>query len=83
MTRRPALYWQGLGKHLVDNAPSVVILINPKNPVDARDKKYRQRAGSLSLAGALAEVIKGLMVDLINIMIITKRVICCLTQMGC
>ena len=42
------MYWQGLGKHLVDYAP----LRCSKNLVDARDKKYRQRAESLSLAGA-------------------------------
>ena len=33
----PSIYWQGLGKHLVVNAPSVGILRCSKNPVDARD----------------------------------------------
>ena len=33
----PSIYWQGLGKHLVDNATSVGILRCSKNPVDARD----------------------------------------------
>ena len=46
------IHWQGLGKHLVDNAPSVGILRFSKNPVDARDKNFQQRAESLSLAGA-------------------------------
>ena len=31
----PSIYWLGLGKHLVDNAPSVDILRYSKNPVDA------------------------------------------------
>ena len=31
------IYWHGLDKHLVDTAPSVVILRCSKNPVDARD----------------------------------------------
>ena len=48
----PSIYWQGLGKHLVDNAPSVGILSCSKNSVDARDKNIQQRAKSLSLAGA-------------------------------
>ena len=43
---------QGLGKHLVDNAPSVGILSCSKNPIDARDKNIQQRAESLSLAGS-------------------------------
>ena len=47
----PSIYWQGLGKHVVDT-PSVGILRCSKNLVDARDKKYRQRAESLSLASA-------------------------------
>ena len=49
--------WQGLGKHLVDNAPSVGILSCSKNQVDARDKNIQQRAKSLSLAGALVHKI--------------------------
>ena len=31
--------WQGVCKHLVDNAPSVGIVRCSKNPVDAREKK--------------------------------------------
>ena len=38
---------------MVDNAPSVGVLICSKNQVDARDKNIQQRAESLSLAGAL------------------------------
>ena len=34
----PSIYWQGLGKHLADNAPSVGIVRCFKNPVDAREK---------------------------------------------
>ena len=49
MTTEPPI---GLGKHLVDNAPSVGVLRCSKNPVDARDKNIQQRAESLSLAGA-------------------------------
>ena len=52
----PSIYWQGLDKHLVDNAQSVGILRCSKNPVDARDKKYRQKAEYLSLAGASGDV---------------------------
>ena len=48
----PSIKWQGLGKHLVDNAPSVGILSCSKNPADARDKNIQQRAKSLSLARA-------------------------------
>ena len=33
----PSIYWQGLGKHFVDNAPSVGVLRCFKNPIDARD----------------------------------------------
>ena len=51
----PSIYWQGLGKHLDANALSIGILRRSKNPVDAGDKKYRQRAESLSLAGAWEE----------------------------
>ena len=46
------IHWQGLGKHLVDNAPSVGILRFSKNPVDARECFFQQRAKSLNLAGA-------------------------------
>ena len=49
----PSIYWQGVCKHLVDNAPSVGIVSCSKNPVDAREKNIQQRAKSLSLAGAL------------------------------
>ena len=38
--------------YLVDNAPSVGIVRCSKNLVDAREKNIRQRAKSLSLAGA-------------------------------
>ena len=40
----PSVYWQGLGKHLVDNAASVSILRCSKNRVYSRDKKFRQGA---------------------------------------
>ena len=50
----PSIYWQGVCKHLVDNAPSVGIVRCSKNAVDAREKNIQQRAKSLSLAGALA-----------------------------
>ena len=49
----PSIYWQGVCKHLVDNAPSVGIVRCSKNQVDAREKNIQQRAKSLSLAGAL------------------------------
>ena len=51
----PSIYWQGLGKHLVDNAPSVGIVRRVKNPVDAREKNIQQRVKSLSLASASVE----------------------------
>ena len=47
----PSIYWQGVCKHLVDNAPSVGIVRCSKNPVDAREKNIQHRAKSLSLAG--------------------------------
>ena len=43
----PIIYWQGLGKHLVDIAPSVGILRCSKNLVDARDKKNPTEGGIL------------------------------------
>ena len=46
----------GLGKHFVDNAPSVGVLRCSKNPVDARECFFQQRAKSLSLAGASVAV---------------------------
>ena len=52
----PSIYWQGVCKHLVDNAPSVGILICSKNPVDARECFFQQRAKYLNLAGALSSV---------------------------
>ena len=52
----PSIYWQGVCKHLVDNAPSVGIVRCSKNPVDAREKNIQQRAKSLSLAGASAKL---------------------------
>ena len=55
----PSIYWQGLGKDLVDNAPSVGILRCAKNSVDARDKKNRQRTESLSVAGAFEYTVIG------------------------
>ena len=48
----PSIYWHGVCKHLVANAPSVGIVRCSKNPVDAREKNIQQRAKSLSLAGA-------------------------------
>ena len=48
----PSIYWQGLGKHLVDHEPSVGIFEMLYNPVDARDKKLRQRANFDCLASA-------------------------------
>ena len=42
----------GLGKHFVDNAPSVGVLRCSKNPVDARECFSQQRAKSLNLAAA-------------------------------
>ena len=55
----PSIYWQGVCKHLVVNAPSVGIVRCSKNPVDAREKNNQQRAKSLSLAGALDARVKG------------------------
>ena len=43
----------GLGKPCVDNAPSVGFLRCSKNPVDARECFFQQRAKYLNLAGAL------------------------------
>ena len=34
----PSIFWQGVCKHLVNNAPSVGIVRCSKNPVDAREK---------------------------------------------
>ena len=48
----PSIYWQGVCKHLVVNAPSVRIVRCSKNLVDASEKNIQQRAKSLSLAGA-------------------------------
>ena len=45
----------GLGKHWVDNAPSVGILRCSKNQVDARECFFQQRAKSRNLAGACGE----------------------------
>ena len=41
-----------LSKHCVNNAPSVGVLRCSKNPVDARQCFFQQRAKSLNLAGA-------------------------------
>ena len=44
----------GICQHVVYNVPSVGILRCSKNPVDARESVFQQRAKSLSLAGASA-----------------------------
>ena len=49
----PSIYWLGLGKLFVDNAPAVGILRCSKNPVDAKFKQFRQRANFDCLASAL------------------------------
>ena len=66
----PSIYWQGVCKHLVDDAPSVDIVRCSKNPLDAREKNIQQRAKSLSLAGAKRETCADGKLSLVEVVVL-------------